>query len=161
MVTRVPTGPLVELKELMNGCGTKIKPVILAVPPGVVKLISPDAPAPTTATIAVEDTTVNTCTDVPPRVIANVPMKFVPVIVIVAPEPTAVGLKEMMVGGGIKLNPAMEAEPPGVVIPMAPDEPLPTTASRVVDETTVKAATGVPPNVTIDVPVKFVPVMLI
>ena len=43
----------------------------------------------------------------------------------------------------------------------APEEPLPTTATIVEDETTVKAATGLPPRVISEVPEKLAPVMAI
>ena len=43
----------------------------------------------------------------------------------------------------------------------APEEPLPTTATIVEEETTVKAATGLPPRVISEVPEKLAPVMAI
>jgi hypothetical protein len=52
------------------------------------------------------------------------------------------------------LKPSKEAVPPGVVRLTAPVEPDPTMATMVVDESTVKKATGVPPKVSAKVPVK-------
>ena len=161
MVTRVPTGPVVAVKELIVGGSEKIKPAIEAVPPGVVRLTAPVEPAPTIAMMEVEETTVYDVTCVPPRVITDVLSKFVPVILIRAPAPAIIGEKEVMVGGGINVKPAREAEPPGVVRLTAPVVPVPTMATIEVEETTVKEATGVPPKVITDVPSKFVPVMLI
>ena len=43
----------------------------------------------------------------------------------------------------------------------APDEPLPTIATIVDDDTTVNELTAVPPNVNVVVPSKLVPVILI
>ena len=160
MVTRVPTGPVVAVKELMEGGGEKIKPANEAVPPGEVRLTAPVEPAPTTAMMEVEETTVNDVTCVPPRVITDVLSKFVPVILIRAPAPAIIGEKEVMVGGGMKVNPLSDAVPLGVVKLTAPEEPLPTTAIIEVLETTVKEVTGVPPRVMADVLLKLVPVIL-
>ncbi|MFN9998819.1 MAG: hypothetical protein ACK52X_04265, partial [bacterium] len=64
----MPTGPVVAVKELMEGGGEKINPARDAVPPGVVKLTATEEPAPTIATIEVEEITVNDVTNVPPNV---------------------------------------------------------------------------------------------
>jgi hypothetical protein len=156
-----PTPPLVGAKDVMVGGGMKVNPASEAVPPGVVRLTTPVAPVPIIATIDVEETTVNDVTGVPPNVITEVPVKFVPVMLMIDPSPALVGAKDVMVGAGIKVNPASEAVPSGVVRLTAPVEPFPTIAIIDVEETTVKELTGVPPSVIIEVPVKFVPVMLI
>jgi hypothetical protein len=50
-------------------------------------------------------------------------------MVIAIPEAAAVGANEVMMGAGIKVKPAREAVPPGVVKLTAPVAPLPTTAT--------------------------------
>jgi hypothetical protein len=156
-----PAAALVGAKDVMVGAGMNANPASAAVPPGVVRLTTPVAPVPIIATIDVEETTVNDVTGVPPNVITEVPVKFVPVMLMIDPSPALVGAKDVMVGAGIKVNPASEAVPSGVVRLTAPVEPFPTIAIIDVEETTVKELTGVPPSVIIEVPVKFVPVMLI
>jgi hypothetical protein len=49
--------------------------------------------------MVVEETTVKDVTDIPPKVMAEVLFKLVPVIVMVAPVPALEGVKDMMVGG--------------------------------------------------------------
>jgi hypothetical protein len=161
MVINASVAAAVGVKDVMMGAGINIKPFKLAVPPGVVKLSTPEDPLPTTATIVVDETTVNEVTGVPPRVIADVASKLLPVIVIIAPVAAAVGVKDVMMGAGINIKPFKLAVPPGVVKLSAPVEPLPTIATIVVDETTVNAVTGVPPRVIADVASKLLPVMVI
>ena len=148
-----------------GGKSKKVKPARDVVPPGVVIFTAPVEPEPTTATMAVDESTMKEATGVPPNVIMEVPVKFVPVIVITEPAPALVGEKEVIVGvgmveGGIKINPASDALPPGVVRLTEPLAPAPTTATIEVEETTVKDVTGVPPRVMADVLLKFVPVIL-
>jgi hypothetical protein len=45
-------------------------------------------------------TIVNEVAAVPPKLTADAPVKFVPVIVTVCPVPAEIGLKEVIVGGG-------------------------------------------------------------
>jgi hypothetical protein len=161
IVIKAPAAAVVGAKALIVGAGMNVNPASEAVPPGVVKLNAPVAPVPTTATMEVEETTVNDATGVPPKVITEVPLKLVPVIVIILPAPALVGAKEVMVGAGMNVNPASDAVPPGVVKLTAPDEPLPTIATIVDDDTTVNELTAVPPNVKAVVPSKLVPVILI
>jgi hypothetical protein len=161
MAINAPVAAAVGVKDVMLGAGINIKPFKLAVPPGVVRLSAPVDPLPTTATIVVDETTVNAVTGVPPRVIANVASKLLPVMVINAPVAAAVGVKDIMIGAGINIKPFKLAVPPGVVKLSAPVDPLPTTATIVVDETTVNAVTGVPPRVIADVASKLLPVMVI
>ena len=160
-----PAAALVGAKDVILGADIKVKPASDALPPGVVRLTAPVAPVPTIATIEVEETTVNDVTGVPPNVIIEVPVKFVPVMLITAPAAALVGAKDVMVGegtdeGGINIKPASDALPPGVVRLTAPVAPVPTVATIDVEETTVNDVTGIPPNVIIEVPVKFVPLML-
>jgi hypothetical protein len=87
-------------KEMMLGLGgMKVKPESAVVPPEVVRLSAPVAPLPTRAVIEVDDKTWKDATDIPPKVIAVVVFKLVPVIVMFAPVPALVGEKDKMVGG--------------------------------------------------------------
>ncbi|MFN9950506.1 MAG: hypothetical protein ACK53B_07035 [Bacteroidota bacterium] len=73
-----------------------------------------------------EETTVNEVTGVPPRVRARIPFRLVPIMVIRAPAPALCGAKLVIVGGEMKVNPANDAVPPGVVRLSAADEPVQT-----------------------------------
>ncbi len=87
----VPAPALEGAKEVIVGAGINVKPASDAVPPGVVKLTAPVDPFPTIAIMEVEETTVKDVTGVPPNVMAEVLLKLVPVMVIKAPAPAAVG----------------------------------------------------------------------
>jgi len=137
-----------------------VKPVAVVVPPGVVIVILPVAPVPITALIVVELITVKEDAATAPKLTAVAPVKFVPVIVIVAPVAPLFGVKEVIVGGAINVNPEKDAVPPGLITLTFPDEPEPTTAFIVVEFTTVNDDAAVPPNVTAVAPVKFVPVIV-
>ena len=67
-----------------------------------VTLILPELPLAKTAVILVEETTVNELAAVPPKLTAVVPVKFVPVRVIVAPIPADVGVKEEITGASVE-----------------------------------------------------------
>ena len=124
-------------------------PVDVTVPPGVVTDIVPVVPLPITAVILVALTTVNDVAAVPPKLTAVAPVKFVPVIVTVAPAPAVVGVKDEIVGACINVKVPLEvAVPPGVITEIVPVVPLATTAVILVALTTVNDAAGVPPNVT-------------
>jgi len=58
IITEVPLAPIVGVNEVMVGAGINVNPAEEAVPPGVVTLTLPEAPAPTTAVMLVADTTV-------------------------------------------------------------------------------------------------------
>jgi hypothetical protein len=131
-----------------------VKPASNAVPPGVVTITLPEVPAATTAVIIVEETTVNEVAGVPPKVTAVAPVKFVPVMVTVAPEAADVGLKDVMVGIWMKVNPARDAVPPGAVTITLPEAPVATTAVMTESETVVYEVAAVPPKVTDVAPVK-------
>jgi hypothetical protein len=109
----------------------------------------------------VEETTVNELTGVPPNVMVEVLLKLVPVMVIKAPAAAVVGANAVIVGAGMNVNPSSEAVPPGVVKLTAPEEPLPTIATIVDDDTTVNELTEVPPRVITEVLSKYEPVMVI
>jgi hypothetical protein len=164
IVTLVPTGPLVGVKDEMVGAGTvTVNAVALvAVPPGVVTAIGPVvAPPGTVAWRAVSETTVNDAL-VPPKLTLVVPVKLVPPIVTFTPTGPLVGAKDEIVGaGGVTLNAvALVAVPPGAVTAIVPvDAPVGTVVVSDVSETTVNDAL-VPPNFTLVVPVKLVPVIV-
>ena len=88
-----------------------MNPVLIAVPAGVVTTTLPEAPLPTVAVMLVELLTRNDCALTPPKLTAVAPVKLVPVIVTGVPVPALTGVKEMMVGGGIKLNPDFSPYP--------------------------------------------------
>ena len=67
----------------------------------------------------------------------------------------------MMVGALTKVKSSLlVAVPPGVVTVTLPVDPLPTVAVIWVEESTVKLAASVPPNLTAVASVKLVPVMV-
>ena len=148
-------GPFIPVTVL------NVKPAIDAVPPGVFTVILPDAPDPTIAVIVVAELTVNKEAPTPPKFTAVAPVKLVPVIVIDVPVPPLDGVKEVIVGGGINVNPAIDTVPPGVVILTLPVVPAPTTAVILVAELTVNEEAATPPKFTAVAPVKLVPVIVI
>jgi len=156
--------PLVGVNDVIVGGRIgriNVNPAKIAVPPGFVTLTFPDAPVPTTAVIVVVSTTIKEDAAVPPKLTAVMFVKFVPLMVTAAPVPALVGLKEIITGGRIKINPALFAVPPGVVTLTEPEEPDPTTAVIVVAFTTVNDAAGAPPKLITVAPAKFVPVIVI
>ena len=62
--------------------------------------MAPLLPFPTTASMLVEETIVNEATDVPPKVMDEVPKRLVPVIAITAPVAATMGENWVTVGGG-------------------------------------------------------------
>ena len=119
-------------------------PELVTVPPGVVMSIFPDIPFVITAVTVVEFTTVNDATGVPPILTDVVPVKFVPVMLIIVPTAPFVGVNEVMVGDGIKVKvPSLLAIPSGVVALIIPEVPFATTAETVVELTTVTEVAGV------------------
>jgi len=167
IVTFVPTGPLVGVKDEIVGAGGGVTVTVkafalVAVPPGVVTAIGPVvAPLGTVAWRAVSETTVNDAV-VPPKVTLVVPVKLVPPIVTFTPTGPLVGAKDVIVGaGGVTVNAvALVAVPPGAVTTIVPvDAPAGTVAVSDVSEATMNDA-PVPPNFTLVVPVKLVPVIV-
>jgi hypothetical protein len=164
IVTEVPEPPLVGIKDVTVGgsASTNVNvPAEVAVPPGVVTLILPVVPSPTTAVIVVAFTTLNDVAAVPPNETAVAPVKYVPVIVTVIPGAAVVGVKDVMVGASINVNPASDPVPSGVVTITLPEAPDPTTAVMVSAESTIYDAAAVPPKDTAEAPVKSVPVIVI
>ena len=111
--------------------------------------------------MVVGDTTENEVAGFPPNATPSTPVKFVPVMVIVVPGVAVVGVKEVIVGGGIKVKPGREAVPPGVVIETFPLDPAASTPITVVGDEILKEAAGVPPKLTAFTTEKFVPVIVI
>ena len=161
IVTVVAVPALVGLKDETVGAGIIVNPVSVAIPPGVVTDTFPEVPAPTTAVILVGETTANDVAAVPPKLTAVAPVRFVPVIVTVVAVPALVGVNDDIVGGGVNVNPACVAIPPGVVTDTVPEVPAPTTAVILVGETTVKDVATVPPKLTAVAPEKLVPIIVI
>src|SRR5439155_364172 len=155
---------LVGVKLVSVGAGITVKAVALvAVPPGVVTLMSPVvAPLGTVAWMAVGEVTEKLTALVPLNVTAVVPVKAVPLIVTVLPTAPLVGVKLVSVGAGITVKAvALVAVPPGVVTLIWPlVAPLGTVAAIEVEEVTVKLTALVPLNVTAVVPVKAVPLIV-
>ena len=102
MVTTVPTGPLVGVKEVITGTTVTTKlDELVAVPAGLVTWIAPDcAPVGTVAVICVLEFTVKLAA-VPAKVTAVVPVKLLPVMATLAPTGPFVGVKEVMEGATI------------------------------------------------------------
>ena len=138
----------------------KVNPDFVAVPPGVVTLILPDAPEATTAFIVVELTTVNDVAAIPPRLTEVAPVKFVPVTIIVSPVEALVGENEIIVGTEVNVKIIEDAVPPGVVTFIFPVAPVPTMAVMVLSLTIINDEAATPPKVTAVVPVKFLPVIV-
>ena len=157
IVTVLPAAAVVGVKEVIVGAAI-VKPASVAVPPGEVTDTLPDEPLPTTAVMLVALTTLNDVAAVPPKLTAVVPIKFVPVMVTVAPTAALDGVNELMVGAAEK--PALVAVPPGVVTETLPVDPLPTTAVMLVALTTLNDVAAVPPKLTAVAPVKLVPVIV-
>ena len=86
ILTTCPVLPDVGVNDVIVGAGVaavNVNPVLLVFPLDVVTLTAPVVPAPTTAVILVALTTLNEAAAVPPKLIADAPVKFVPVIVTV------------------------------------------------------------------------------
>ena len=77
----------------------KVNPAKLPVPPGAVTDTEPLLPEPTNAVIVVAFTTVKDVAATPLKLTAVVPVRFVPVMVTIAPVVAVVGEKDVIVGG--------------------------------------------------------------
>jgi hypothetical protein len=154
-----------EMLVIVGAAGTKVKAEVSEVaPPEVTTRTSPVAPAPTTAVIVLPSgEAVKLDAFTPPNDTPITPVRFVPEMVMLAPNPPLAGLILVKVGGGLSTaNIVREvAVPAGVTTlispPLIPDG---TTAVICVALTTVKLLTGVVPMRTAVAPVKFVPVMV-
>jgi hypothetical protein len=127
-------------------------------PPAVVKDIVPVAAPGITNPTRLVPVLEMTMAAVPPMVKAVGVPRLVPVMVTNEPTGPLAGLKEVITGAGIKVNPASTAVPPGVVTLTFPEVPAASTAVMLVAETTLKEVAAVPPKLTAVAPVKSVPV---
>jgi len=137
---------------------------LVPVPAAVVTEIGPFlAPDGTTAVICWSETTLNVVATVALNFTLVAPVKFAPLMVTVVPTGPLVGLNPLTVGaavgGAVTVNAAeLVAVPPEVVTEIGPlVAPLGTVAVIWVLLTTLYAA-PVPLNVTLDAPVKPLPV---
>jgi hypothetical protein len=114
----------------------------------------------TTNVIVVGETTVKEVAGTPPTVTELAPVRFVPVIVTVAPGAAVVGEKLVIVGAAgrtVNVVRPLVAVPPRVVMLITPvGAPLGTVMLTVPSRFTVKVA-ATPPMLTLLAPVRFVP----
>ena len=119
-----------------------------------------------TAVMLVGETTTTLVAATPPTVTLVAPVKLVPVIVIVVPpavEPLA-GETDEIVGGATKVNAPLPIAFPTTVTTTTsarPAAPAGVTAVMLVGEITFKLVAATPPIVTLVVPLKKVPVIVI
>jgi len=106
MVTLVPTGPVAGVKLVIVGAPSTVNGLLLfAVPAGVVTLKNPlRAAAGTVAWMVVSEMTVKLALAKLGHDTLVAPVKFVPLIVTVAPTGPLAGLKLVMVGGSLTVN---------------------------------------------------------
>lgn len=134
-------------------------------PAGVITIIGvlPEGiPAGIVALIVVGETTVNAEAR-PPIATSDVPVKFVPVIVIVVPGEPLVGEKPVIVGTGdktVNVVRPLVAVPLGVVMLTTPDAALAGTVTLTVPSRLTVYVAGAPPILTDVAPVRFVPVTI-
>jgi hypothetical protein len=130
-----------------------------AVPPGFTKVITPVVPDPTVTVILVAVLAVIVA-GVPPMVTEVAPLRFVPVIVTVAPLAPVAGVNDVMVGAGMNVKFVADEEvPPGFTKVITPVVPDPTVTVILVAVLAVIVA-GVPPIVTEVAPLRLVPVIV-
>ena len=171
IVTVVPPaiGPAAGETLDINGADTYVyAPELVTLPPEpvTITLTSPEEPrAEVTTVIDVALELTIEVPVVPPNVTEEVPVRFVPAMVIDVPPATGpnAGDTEVIVGASTKVNP-----PVLVAVPPAPDRTTSTApavlagVATVIDvalELTI-VVPAVPPNVTEDVAVKLVPVIV-
>jgi hypothetical protein len=162
IVTGVPTGPEVGLKEAMLGAQSPATPgktkLAILTPGGatpVVTWMGPVAPAATRAVTWVDETGVKVAAPVPPKSTAVAPVRFVPLIVTQQPVGPDGGEKETTVGeqppgaattkkGTATDGPSAFATTTGALAGVPPG----TIASIRESDTTVYDAAFTPPNCT-------------
>ena len=113
ITTDTPLPPDGGEKELIVGVEVEAEPKVkldveLADPLGVVTLITPLAPLPTTAVIWVAEFTTKLWAAVPPNLTAVAIIRFVPVITTEVPVSPAVGEKELIVGTEVDAEPKVK-----------------------------------------------------
>lgn len=161
-------GPLTgETDEIVGTAKYVNPPVLVGEPPGVVRTMSraPAVPDGVTAVTEVALTTTSDVTDAPPIVTPVVPVKFVPVMVTLVPP--AIGpLKgdtEVIVGIPKYVKPAVAVTEPPAPVRITFAAPAALAGVTTVTEVALTFVTDVPtvpPNVTLVVSVRFVPVMV-
>lgn len=104
MSTSVPAPAVSGEKEEMVGGGMKINPPNEPMVLLFAAVTLPEDPLPTTALIAVSDSTVKEVAAVPPNLTEVTPVKFEPFMLMVVPAPADVGVKEVINIGGAKLR---------------------------------------------------------
>lgn len=132
-------------------------------PAGVVTVSVPVVvPAATTATICVSLETIKLEAAVPLNVTAVAPVNAVPVIVTLVPTGPVAGVKLRRVGAGTTVKtPVLVADPTGVVTLMYPlVVPAAITAVTWVSFTTLTPVAAVPFTLTLEVPVRPLPLMV-
>lgn len=98
--TVAPAPALVGAKLEIVGGAIKVKPPRVPGPPGPVTTTFPLAlPAATTAFIWVGETIIKLAAGTPPKLTAVVPVKFVPVIMTIAPAAALEGVRSTGFGG--------------------------------------------------------------
>ena len=161
MVTTSPLPAEDGFRLVTVGAGVKVaEAALVAVPPFAVTTTAPLAPAPTLAVMEVWLLATIFVAATPPTVTAVAFCRPVPVMVIVVPLPTWVGLKPVTVGGVNVKVPPLVAVPTGVVTLTVPVVPAPTTAEMEVALLTVNDVAAVLPKLTAVAPVKLVPVIV-
>jgi hypothetical protein len=167
MVTVVPPAslPLAGVALVTVGGLMKVKLVLVTDPPGVVTFTW-TAPAPWALGLAFKVVALVKWTEaaaVAPNVTVDVAVKPVPVITTVVPPAIgpADGASEVIVGATSKVKLVLVPKPPGVVTFTwtGPDAWALVLAFKVVALVKWTEAADVAPNVTVDVAVKFVPVI--
>src|SRR5262245_20797583 len=160
-VTTVPAGPLVGLKDPIEGGSPTTKSSwLVPVPAGVVTLIFPElAPAGTAVRITSPEITANSAR-VPSNVTAVAPVNPVPRRVTGVPTTPSVGSKERIEGGcATRKSVELVPVPPGVVTVILPlVAPAGTVVSIRVLDATLKVA-EVPLKRTLVAPPRSVPVI--
>jgi hypothetical protein len=159
-----PSQPVVGVKELIAGAAVTVKSLLLnELPAELVTPIFPVlAPEGTVARICVAESMKNVNAATPLKVTLVAPVKFDPVIVTsVATGPLA-GVNRLIRGDAVTVKSAtLTALPAELVTPIFPIvAPLGTVARTCVGKSTEKTEAAVPLNVTLLVPVKFVPVIV-
>jgi hypothetical protein len=160
-----PVDPAEGSIELIVGAASKVKLVLVTDPPGVVTFTR-TAPAPWALVLAFKVVALVKCTvvaAVAPNVTVDVEVKPVPVMATVVPPAIgpADGASEVTVGAASKVKLVLVTDPPGVVT-FTWTGPAPwalVLAFKVVALVKCTVVAAVAPNVTVDVAVKFVPVM--
>ncbi len=90
-----------------------------------------------------------------------VPIKLFPLIVTILPSVPLVGVKEVITGGAVKINPDMRAESLALFTTISPVDPVSTTAVIAVELTIVKEEAGALTKFTELIPKKLIPCIAI